>query len=62
MKRHYAQMLRVLLGFVISSTLTVLPISFSGPPQFAAALACMAVGFVVAYWMEGVQKPDEKDD
>lgn len=62
MKRHYAQMLRVLLGFVISSTLTVLPISFSGPPQFAAAMACMAVGFVVAYWMEGVQKPDEKDD
>ena len=62
MTRHYAQMLRVLLGFVISSTLTILPISFSGPPQFAAALACMAAGFAVAYWMEGVQKPDEKDD
>lgn len=62
MKRHYAQMLRVLLGFVISSTLTILPISFTGPAQFAAALACMAAGFAVAYWMEGVQKPDEAED
>ena len=61
MKRHYAQLLRVLLGFVISSTLTVLPISFSGPPQFAAAMLCLAAGFLVAYWMDGVQKPGEEE-
>ena len=42
MKHHYAQMLRVLLGFVISSTLTILPVSFTGPDQAAVALACLA--------------------
>ena len=60
MKHHYAQMLRVLLGFVISSTLTILPVSFTGPDQAAVALACLAAGFAVAYWMEGIQTPDEK--
>lgn len=60
MKHHYAQMLRVLLGFVISSTLTILPVSFTGPDQAAVALACLAAGFAVAYWMEGIQTPDKK--
>ena len=60
MKRHYAQMIRVLLGFVISSTLTILPVSFTGPGQAAGALACLAGGFAVSYWMEGIQRPDRR--
>ena len=52
MQNHYALVSRVLLGFVISSTLTILPLSFASAGQAAAAAACFAAGFAGAWAME----------
>ena len=51
MQNHYALVSRVLLGFVISSTLTILPLSFASAGQAAAAAACFAAGFAGAWAM-----------
>ena len=52
MERHYALVSRILLGFVISSTLTILPLSFDSGGQAALALLAFAAGFAGAYAME----------
>ena len=52
MRAHYALVSRILLGFVISSALTILPTSFAGPAQMLSCLVCFAAGFFIAHMME----------
>ena len=52
MQRHYALVSRILLGFVISSALTIFPTSFSGPVQVLVCVLCFAAGFLIAHQME----------
>ena len=47
-KKHYAMISRIILGFVIASSLKILPSSFESSITLIISLACFAVGFVVA--------------
>ena len=51
-KRHYTVTLRAILGFVIASSLKVVPTSFSDHLIFIIAIVCFAIGFVAARMMD----------
>lgn len=60
LNNHYAVMSRMILGFVISSVLLIIPLSYSGILQFVFAVLCFAVGFLLARWMDRLKvKQDE---
>ncbi len=50
--RHYVVVSRVILGFVIASSLKIVPDEFESLPVLLAALACFAAGFLVAYTID----------
>ena len=50
--KHYATMSRIVLGFVIASTLKIIPSSFGDWVTFAVSVVCFAVGFAVARIMD----------
>ena len=49
---HYSIMSRVILGFVIASSLKILPTSFGSPATLVIALVCFAGGFALARAMD----------
>ena len=51
-KKHYAMISRIILGFVISSSLKTLPHDFKSPWTMIISILCCAVGFAVAIAME----------
>lgn len=51
-KKHYAVISRVILGFVISSSLKTLPYEFKSVWTMIISIACCAVGFAAALVME----------
>ena len=51
-KKHYAVTSRVVLGFVIASSLKVLPSSFESPVTMVVSFVCFAAGFAVARAMD----------
>ena len=56
MTNYHSMVSRILLGFVISSTLSILPETFGGAGETAIAVALIAVGFAVSYVMEACRK------
>lgn len=54
-KKHYAVVSRIVLGFVIASSLKILPSEFKGPWELVISLACFAAGFAVALGMDKAQ-------
>lgn len=50
--KHYATFSRVILGFMIASSLKILPATFESPFVFIVSLICFAVGFAVARAMD----------
>ncbi len=50
--RRYALISRIVLGVMISSTLLILPKSFSGPGDLLVSPVCFAAGFALARWMD----------
>jgi len=59
--RHYAVVSRVILGFVIASSLKILPSGFESVGMLLVSLACFAAGFVVARAMDRTQsRPTEE--
>ena len=54
-EKHYPVISRVILGFVIASSLKILPTSFGGPVTMLVSLVCFAGGFVVARSMDCAQ-------
>ena len=51
-EKHYALVSRLILGFVIASTLKIVPSSFESVGALVLSLACFAVGFAVARGMD----------
>ena len=51
-RKHYAVTSRIVLGFVIASSLKIVPPSFVSPTMMIIAFACFAVGFVIARAMD----------
>ena len=47
-EKHYPVMSRVILGFVIASSLKILPSSFDSLPVLLISLACFGGGFMIA--------------
>jgi len=57
-ERHYPVMSRVILGFVIASSLKILPGSAESPVALVVGLACFAGGFVVARAMDSAKEKE----
>ena len=55
-KRHYAIISRIILGFVISSSLKTLPDEFGSIWTMIISIICFGIGFVVAHWMEKTEQ------
>ena len=50
--KHYPLMSRIILGFVIASSLKILPASFEGVGTLLISMLCFAGGFIVARYMD----------
>ena len=59
-KKHYAIISRIILGFVISSSLKTLPYEFKSVWTMIISIVCFGVGFVVAHWMEKSEKKQQE--
>jgi len=57
-ERNYGAVSRVILGFVIASSLKVLPSSFPDLPTLLISLACFGGGFAVALAMDGSKEKE----
>lgn len=55
-KKHYAVVSRVVLGFVIASSLKILPAEFAGIWELVISVCCFAAGFAVALGMDKAQE------
>jgi putative membrane protein len=55
-KRHYSVISRIILGFVISSSLKTLPHEFKSPWTMILSLVCCVVGFAIAIVMDRSDK------
>ena len=54
--RHYAATLRVVLGFVVASSLKILPVTLEDPLTATVSLICFAIGFALARGMDVAAK------
>ena len=59
-QKHYAVTSRIVLGFVIASSLTILPSTFEGPLMLVISLCCFVVGFIVARAMDLAKEKQDK--
>jgi putative membrane protein len=55
-KKHYAVISRIILGFVISSSLKTLPHEMDGVWTIIISIICFVIGFAVAHFMEKNEK------
>lgn len=60
--KNYALMSRIVLGFVIASSLKILPGSFSGPWEMVISLICFGAGFAVALIMDNAQAKQSEQE
>lgn len=58
-KKHYAITSRIVLGFVIASTLKIIPASFGDWVTLAVSVICFAIGFAVARIMDMASQKQE---
>lgn len=59
-EKHYALISRLILGFVIASSLKIVPTQFESMGTLVLSLACFAVGFGVARYMDIAREKQEK--
>lgn len=59
-KRHYAVTSRVVLGFVVASSIKIVPAKFDSPWLLIISLVCFVLGFIVARGMDIMQRKQEK--
>ena len=59
-KKHYSVISRIILGFVISSSLKTLPHEFKSPWTMVLSIICCVVGFVIAILMDKSEKKQKK--
>ena len=51
-EKHYAVVSRFILGFVVASSLKIVPASFDSPLSLVLSVACFGVGFAIARGMD----------
>ena len=49
---YYAILSKIILGFVISSVLMIIPVNFNAAYEIILAIGCFAAGFFVSHWMD----------
>ena len=59
-KKHYAVISRIILGFVISSSLKTLPHEFKTPWTMILSVICCVIGFIIAIFMEKSEKEQKQ--
>lgn len=59
-ERHYAAVSRIILGFVIASSLKILPATLGNLPTLLFSLACFGVGFAVALVMDNGKEKENQ--
>lgn len=58
LERYYAILSKIILGFVISSVLMIIPVTFSTSYEILLAIGCFAIGFFVSHWMDCADTKD----
>lgn len=61
-KKYYAIISRIILGFVISSSLKTLPSKFESGWTMVISIACLVLGFLVALWMDRAERKQNKNN
>lgn len=59
-EKHYAVVSRFILGFVIASSLKIVPTSFESAGSLVLSLACFAAGFAVARYMDCAKEKQQR--
>ena len=55
-RRHYAVAFHGILGFVIASTLVIIPAEYTGAGEMALSALCAAAGFGLAFFLARMDK------
>jgi uncharacterized membrane protein len=58
-KKHYATTSRIVLGFVVASSIKIVPAKFDSIPILIISLACFVLGFIVARGMDIAQRKQQ---
>ena len=58
-RRHYAVAFHGILGFVIASTLVIIPAEYTGAGEMALSALCAAAGFALAFFLAKMDKREE---
>lgn len=63
-RRHYAAAFHGILGFVVASTLVIIPTEYTGAGEMLLSALCAAAGFGLAFFLARMDKrcADEKTD
>ena len=56
-RRHYAAAFHGILGFVVASTLVIIPTDYAGPGEIALSAVFCAAGFALAYFLARMDQP-----
>lgn len=60
-EKHYAIISRIILGFVIASSLKIVPTDFDGPKSFIISCLCFAVGFILVRYMDSLRNKQKNN-
>ena len=55
-RRHYAAAFHGILGFVVASTLVIVPTDYAGPGEAALSAVLCAAGFALAYFLAKMEQ------
>jgi putative membrane protein len=64
-EKHYSIAFHIIIGFVIASTLIIIPLNFKNTADLVFSIGCFVVGFAVAWAMDRIGKkikPQNQDD
>ena len=62
LENHYAIVTKLILGFVVSSIIMILPTEFTGAVDVLISLVAFVVGFWFAHWMDNLKLESVIDD
>ena len=60
-EKHYAVVSRFILGFVVASSLKIVPASFESPGSLVFSLLCFGAGFAIARGMDCARNKQQQD-
>jgi len=60
-EKHYAIVSRFILGFVVASSLKIVPSSFESAGSLVFSLLCFGVGFAIARGMDCARNKQQQD-